>query len=44
MATTVDLYGKRVPSVGGALADAVGGSLFQEGGNTVPIRPRCERL
>lgn len=28
IATTVDLYGKRVPSVDAALADAVGASIF----------------
>lgn len=30
IATTVDLYGKRVPSVDAALADAVGGAIFAD--------------
>lgn len=30
IATTVDLYGKRVPSVDAAIADAVGASIFAE--------------
>lgn len=30
IATTVDLYGKRVPSVDAAIADAVGASIFGE--------------
>jgi integrase len=35
--TTVDLYGKRVPSVDAALADAVGGAIFAAP-NVVPLR------
>jgi integrase len=38
IATTVDLYGKRVPSVDAALADAVGASIFEPGAdNVVPL-------
>jgi hypothetical protein len=34
----VDLYGKRVPSVDAALADAVGASIFEPGAdNVVPL-------
>jgi hypothetical protein len=36
--TTVDLYGKRVPSVDAALANAVGASIFTEQTNVVPLR------
>lgn len=40
IATTVDLYGKRVPSVDAALADAVGASIFAPTEtNVVPLRP-----
>ena len=38
IATTVDLYGKRVPSVDAALADAVGASIFEAGDSVVPIK------
>jgi hypothetical protein len=38
IATTVDLYGKRVPSVDAALANAVGASIFTEQTNVVPLR------
>ena len=36
--TTVDLYGKLVPSVDAALADAVGASIFDVPANVTPIR------
>jgi integrase len=40
IATTVDLYGKRVPSVDAAIADAVGASIFApEVAEVVPLRP-----
>lgn len=41
IATTVDLYGKRVPSVDAALADAVGASIFETPApdNVTPLRP-----
>jgi integrase len=39
IATTIDLYGKRVPSVDAALADAVGASIFSSAEETVtPLR------
>ena len=38
IATTVDLYGKRVPSVDAALADAVGAPIFDAGDKVVPIK------
>lgn len=39
IATTVDLYGKRVASVDAALADAVGASIFgPDAGNVTPLR------
>ena len=38
IATTGDLYGKRLPSVDAALADAVGASFFTEQTNVVPLR------
>ena len=41
IATTVDLYGKRVPSVDAALADAVGASIFAPP-KVVPLRPAVQ--
>jgi integrase len=38
IATTVDLYGKRVPSVDAALADAVGASIFTPDDKVVLIK------
>ncbi len=40
IATTVDLYGKRVPSVDAAIADAVGASIFDApaANNVTPLR------
>lgn len=38
VATTVDLYGKLVPSVDAALADAVGASIFAAPDNVTPLR------
>jgi hypothetical protein len=39
IATTVDLYGKRDPSVDAAIADAVGASIFAPAeDNVVPLR------
>jgi integrase len=44
IATTVDLYGKRVPSVDAALADAVGASIFAPttAPAATPLRPAGE--
>jgi integrase len=36
--TTVDLYGKLVPSVDAALADVVGASIFAAPDNVTPLR------
>jgi hypothetical protein len=38
IATTVALYGERVPSVDAALADAVGASIFEPTENVIPLR------
>jgi len=38
IATTVDLYGKRVPSVDAALADAVGAAIFETDDKVIPIK------
>lgn len=40
IATTVDLYGKRVASVDASIADAVGASIFEapESDNVTPLR------
>lgn len=43
IATTVDLYGKRVPSVDAALADAVGASIFEPGADNVTSFRRAGR-
>lgn len=43
IATTVDLYGKRVPSVDAALADAVGASIFDAEDNVTPLRHAADR-
>jgi len=42
IATTVDLYGKRVPSVDAALADAVGASIFTDPDKVVALRPASD--
>jgi len=39
IATTIDLYGKRVPSVDAALADGVGASIFASPEPVLPLRP-----
>ncbi len=41
--TTVDLYGKLVPSVDAALADAVGASIFTAPDNVVDLAARSDR-
>jgi integrase len=38
IATTIDLYGKRVPSVDAALADAVGASIFAAADSVTALR------
>ncbi|MEJ7786462.1 MAG: hypothetical protein WKF96_16790 [Solirubrobacteraceae bacterium] len=43
IATTIDLYGKRVPSVDTALADGVGASIFAASNDPRELRARGDR-